>query len=302
VVTQEFHFRRKTLKSVSRAIRCEQWIKNVLLFVPAIAAHQLLVPSVIVPTILGFICFCLIASSAYLVNDLMDLPADRHHPVKRLRPFAAGDLAPAVGALLLIPCIITPAILAWLFLPVAFASVLGGYLVVTLAYSFHLKKQLLLDVVVLAGLYSLRIMAGGAAAGVFLSPWLLAFSIFVFLSLALVKRVSELRNIRDRGDSTIRRRAYLPGDLEALSVMGVASGYASCFILALYMDSSEVLRQYHNPRWLWLICPLAIYWISRVWLLAHRGEVTEDPLVFAARDKASYVMLLFACVVLILAI
>jgi 4-hydroxybenzoate polyprenyltransferase len=192
--------------------------------------------------------------------------------------------------------------LSALLLPAAFSASLAAYLVTTVAYSLYLKKQLLLDVVVLAGLYSLRVFAGGTAIDVYLSPWLAAFTIFFFLSLALVKRVSELQGIRKTGQHLTRRRAYSVDDLEPLTIMGVASGYISCFILALYMGSSDMSRQYHNPRWLWMTCPIAIYWVSRLWLLAYRGQVNEDPVLFATQDRASLFLLLFAAVVFALAI
>lgn len=301
-VEREFHSPGVSPRAILKAIRYKQWVKNVLIFIPAIASHQMFVPAIMVPAAIAFLCFCLTSSSGYLVNDLMDLAADRIHPEKKLRPFAAGLLAPWIGIALLLLFLTTAAVVAGLLLPAAFAAALAGYLIVTVAYSLYLKKQLLLDVVVLAGLYSLRVFAGGAATGVFLSPWLVAFSIFLFLSLALVKRVSELQGLSKAGKSLTSRRAYSVDDLQPLSIMGMSSGYISCFILALYMNSPEVIRQYHNPRWLWMICPIALYWISRMWLLAHRGEVNEDPVLFATRDRASYFLLLFAAAVFALAI
>jgi len=301
-VEREFQSPGASPRTILRAIRYKQWVKNILVFVPAIAAHQIFVAAVMIPATLAFVCFCLAASAGYLVNDLMDLSADRFHPEKKLRPFAAGALAPWMGVAILLLFLVAAALLSGFLLPAVFSASLAAYLVTTVAYSLYLKKELLLDVVVLAGLYSLRVFAGGTATDVYLSPWLVAFTVFFFLSLALVKRVSELQGIRKTGEQATRRRAYSVDDLEPLTIMGVASGYISCFIVALYMNSPEMSRQYHNPRWLWMICPIAIYWVSRVWLLAHRGEVNEDPVLFATHDHASYLLLSLAIVVFALAI
>ena len=237
---------------------------------------------------LGFVAFSLVASSGYVVNDLADREADRLHPAKRHRPFASGALTPGFG-FGLAPVLLAGAFgLAWVALPAAFLWTLAAYLVVTLTYSFVLKRMPVVDVLVLAGLYTLRILAGGAATGVYVSEWLLAFSMFFFLSLALLKRFAELRRLGIEPERSLHGRGYRGEDLALLRTAGAAAGYLSVLVLVLYVASPEVAELYERPTLLWLVGALVLFWITRLWLLAGRGVVDDDPILFAAKDRASY--------------
>jgi 4-hydroxybenzoate polyprenyltransferase len=234
--------------------------------------------------------FCLAASGAYLLNDLYDLEADRRHPTKRNRPFAAGALNPGLGRVL-VPLLFAGAVLLGLPIPApGFWVLLLLYVTATTAYSVYLKRIAVLDVLLLAGLYTLRVLAGIAATGVRFSTWLLAFSMFLFLSLAFLKRYGEVGGLEGPADTGILRRGYLRGDREWLGSMGGASGYLSVLVLALYVSSEQVTALYRTPFLLWLICPVLLFWISRMWLLAHRGRLHEDPIVATARDPISYLL------------
>jgi 4-hydroxybenzoate polyprenyltransferase len=250
----------------------------------------------ILNALLAFACFSLCASATYIVNDLLDIDADRRHPKKRHRPFAAGDLSVATG-IAIVALFLLLAFGRAAFLPVTFAGWLALYLVTTLAYSLHLKRVVLLDVIILSGLYTLRMLAGGAATQVRLSPWLAAFSVFLFLSLAMVKRFSELQNIRARGNTLSNGRGYLLVDIEQLRAFGTASAYASVVVFALYINAGDTAGLYRHPRRLWIMTPLLILWLSRVWLLASRGELDEDPVIFAVTDRMS--LLIGAAIALI---
>lgn len=284
-----------------RAFRLHQWLKNVLVFVPLLAAHLLMDPVALVRATLAFLVFGVCASSVYILNDILDLDADRRHPRKRKRPFASGSLPLAAG-FVAAPLMTLAAFAAAYALEPRFALVLLGYYVLTLAYSFRLKQIAMLDVLVLAALYTLRIIAGTAVIEVGFSFWLLAFSMFLFLSLALVKRYTELGVQRKSGSDAARGRGYATSDYELLASLGSASGYSSVLVLALYINSTASADLYHRPHVLWLLCPLLLYWISRVWIIAHRGAMHDDPVVFAARDKLSLVLLVLAACVVVLAI
>jgi 4-hydroxybenzoate polyprenyltransferase len=288
------------VRTLLKALRVHQWAKNILLFVPLLAAHKALNAPLLLQAVLGFIAFSLCASSVYVLNDLLDLDADRQHPTKRRRPFASGDL-PVSAGLWLAPLLLGTGAAVALLLPGAFLALLGTYYAVTLAYSFYLKQVMMLDVLVLAGLYTVRIFGGSLAVGVPTSSWLFTFSMFLFLSLALVKRLSEVRRLRQANESAAPGRGYVAGDYEQLAILGVSSGYLSVLVLALYITSKEVTALYMYPERLWLLCPVMLYWVGRVWLLAHRGQVNEDPLVFALKDKVSYVVGLIAMGVLLAA-
>jgi 4-hydroxybenzoate polyprenyltransferase/phosphoserine phosphatase len=284
-----------------RAFRLHQWLKNVLVFVPLLAAHLLLDPVALVRATAAFLVFGVCASSVYILNDILDLDADRRHPRKRKRPFASGNL-PLSAGFVAAPLMTLAAFAAAYALEPRFALVLLGYYVLTLAYSFRLKQIAMLDVLVLAALYTFRIIAGTAVIRVGFSFWLLAFSMFLFLSLALVKRYTELGVQRKAGSDTARGRGYATSDYELLASLGSASGYSSVLVLALYINSTASADLYRRPHVLWLLCPLLLYWISRVWIIAHRGAMHDDPVVFAARDKVSLVLLVLAACVVVLAI
>ena len=277
------------LRAFLKAIRIHQWVKNLLLFVPLVLAHHLSDRASLLKTAIGFLSFSLCASSVYILNDIVDLKVDRDHPTKRNRPFAAGQLEISHG-LFLVPLLLLPGFGIAAFLSLRFLAVLTLYYFLTLGYSLYLKRVALLDVSVLALLYTIRLFAGSALAEVVISQWLLAFSMFLFFSLAMVKRSSELYNATQRNLAQPAGRGYVVTDREQLATLGTASGYCAVLVFTLYINSSAVSSLYTHPTRLWLVCPLVFYWISRIWLLAHRGEVNEDPIVFAMKDKLSYVI------------
>ncbi|MCU0906244.1 MAG: UbiA family prenyltransferase [Rhodobacteraceae bacterium] len=266
-----------------RAMRPHQWSKNLLLFVPTLAAHDM---EALGQVILGFLAFCLTASAVYVLNDLFDLQADRAHPRKRRRPFAAGTLSAATGVGMSAGLLAMATILGLATGNPLFLGMLALYLVATFAYSLWLKRKLLVDVLMLAGLYTVRIIAGGVAAGIVLSPWLLGLSMFLFLSLAAVKRQAELMDQLATGRDSAGR-AYTVEDLPILRGMAMASCHAAVMVLALYLSSDAVQALYARPWLLWLACPLLLYWSLRMVMKAHRGLMTDDPIVFAARDPVS---------------
>jgi len=288
------------LRVFLKAIRVHQWVKNILIFVPLLTAHKLAEPALLVNAFYAFIAFSLCSSSVYLLNDLLDLEADRLHPTKRQRPFASGDL-PLLTGIFLVPVFLLASTAISVLLPPGFLYALMAYFSLTLAYSLYLKQVVLVDVLLLALLYTARLIAGAAAVAVTVSPWLFAFSLFLFLSLAFVKRYSELRSLRLANKEAAKGRGYLANDLEQLSSLGAASGYISVLVLALYIHSYDVAALYRHPEALWLICLLLLYWISRVWLLAHRGGMHQDPIVFALKDKVSYLLGALAGVVMVAA-
>lgn len=273
--------------TLSKALRPHQWVKNVLIFVPLALSHQEGWTEKVSAAAVAFACFSLCASAGYLINDLLDLESDRRHPHKRFRPMASGAVsvvtAMAATAALLIAAFAT----AWLALPGVFLPVLAGYLVTTLTYSVWIKRQAILDVLVLAGLYSSRLVAGGAATGVEISAWLFAFSGFLFTSLAFAKRYTELRHVLESSGESAHGRGYVVGDLNVIQSAGATSGYLSVLVLALYISSQTVQRYYKEAAAIWMVCPLLLYWITRVWLLAGRGELHHDPVVFAIKDPVS---------------
>jgi 4-hydroxybenzoate polyprenyltransferase/phosphoserine phosphatase len=272
---------------LARALRLHQWMKNVLVFVPIVAAHQAR-GLLLAHAVLAFIAFSLCASSVYLLNDLVDLPHDRAHPTKRRRPFASGALDPGWGPGLMAG-LLGGAVLASCFLPAGFALMLGAYYACTLAYSLALKRRMVWDVVTLAGLYTLRIFAGAAATAIPISPWLLAFSLFLFFCLAVVKRLTELVLFvrANTGRAGPAGRGYETDDLDMLRGMATSSGYMAVLVMALYVNSGEVLPLYHHPKALWALCPILLFWVSRVLMLSNRGLMNDDPVVFALRDRVS---------------
>jgi 4-hydroxybenzoate polyprenyltransferase/phosphoserine phosphatase len=267
------------------SLRMHQWLKNLLIFVPALAAHQW--GHLIDIGLPAFLSFSLCASSVYLLNDMLDLKDDRTHPTKCNRPFARGALPLSQGFLLVPASLSLAAVLAAWFLPLDFVGVLATYWGMTLGYSLYLKRRMLVDVVMLTCLYGLRILAGGVAMKVTPSPWLLGFSLFLFFSLALVKRCTELIDRADAGSAETAGRAYQRDDLPILEAMSAASGYAAVVVMALYINSAAVVALYRRPEILWFICLILVYWISRVLLLTRRGEMHDDPVVFAATDRIS---------------
>lgn len=274
--------------ALAKALRVHQWAKNLLVFLPLLLAHSLR-PGPLVAAVAAFFCFCFTASATYIFNDLLDLETDRVHLNKRKRAFAAGDLPVATG-LGISFLLATLALVIAAYQPRTFLLYLLLYFVTTLAYSLSLKRIVLVDVVILSSLYTIRMLAGSAATNDPVSPWLAAFSIFLFLSLAMVKRFSELQNLHARGVHPTNGRGYLLSDIEQLRSFGTSSAYASIVIFALYINGHDVVALYHHPNRMWLITPLLILWISRVWLLASRGLLDEDPVVFALADRMSLLL------------
>lgn len=289
-------------KSMFKAMRLHQWMKNVLVFVPLMAAHQYTDIQRDFFALLAFLVFSLTASSVYLLNDLVDVQNDRYHLRKRHRPFASGALSLVTGWLTWPILLGVAALLSILYMPVMFSISLSVYFFLTVAYSLYLKQLAVVDVLSLAGLYTLRIIAGAAAIGVATSFWLLLFSMFIFLSLALIKRYSELKVARDAGKTgALRGRGYEPDDLELVSSLGGSAGFIAVLVLALYIQDGQAAHLYATPQIIWLACPVMLFWISRAWLIAHRGRMHDDPIVFALKDKSSWGVAVFMVAVLVLA-
>ena len=283
------------------AARPYQWSKNLLLAVPLIASQEMKDWGICWSLVFAFVAFSLCASSVYLLNDLLDLRADRLHPTKRNRPIAAGRLAPKHAVLGTVGLIIAAFAVSTLTLPLLFTQILAVYFLLTSAYSFYIKGKAMLDVVWLASLYTLRIIAGGAAVSIIPSEWLLGFTMFTFLSLAFAKRFCELKLMLSAGKQRATGRGYHTGDLPIVQTMGVGSGYLAVLIFSLYITSEQVKEIYNTPKALWLACPLILYWMSRMWLFAQRGNLRGDPLLFALSDRTSYFCIAMMTLVMYLA-
>lgn len=274
--------------SIIRVLRPHHWAKNALVFLPVLLAHAGMDVSNVLRALAAFVAFSLVASSVYVTNDLVDIETDRRHSSKRGRPFASGALPPSLGPPLALVLAAFGVSVSVVLLPRAFTETLVTYLALTLLYSFWMKRRLLLDVLLLAALYTLRILGGGRATGIAISEWLLAFSVFFFLSLAFVKRYSELSALGEEDDMLlVAGRSYQVTDLSIIETVGPTAGYLAVLVLALYVNSEPVTALYSNTAGLWLVCPLLLYWVTRVWFLAKRGEIHEDPIVFALRDRVS---------------
>jgi 4-hydroxybenzoate polyprenyltransferase len=300
-VIEHYPRRVSVLRSTLRALRPHQWAKNALILVPLLAAHRIADQQAQLQVFLALVTFCLCASSVYLLNDLLDLQADRAHPRKSRRPFAAGHLSILTG-MWLVPALLVAAVLIAMLLPPRFQLVLATYYALTLAYSFALKGLVLIDAMALAGLYTLRIIAGAAAVSVPLSFWLLLFSVFLFLSLALVKRFAELDSLRRQMRLKAVGRGYHVEDLPILQSLGAAAGYLSVLVLALYINSPDIEALYRRPKVIWLLCVLMLYWVSRVWMCAQRGRMHDDPVVFALKDRVSIAIGVLAAVTVAVAV
>jgi 4-hydroxybenzoate polyprenyltransferase len=294
-----FEQKRSLLRLTIREMRVYQWVKNLLIFVPWLASHRFTDRDTALAELIAFLSFSFCASAVYLLNDMLDLDADRRHPRKRNRPFASGQLPLVFGMALTVALLAAAGGLA-LASTREFQLVLAGYFATTLAYTFGLKRMMLVDVFTLAGLYTTRIMAGGAAADIPLSDWLVMFSVLIFLSLAMVKRYTELdAQLRD-GKVCATGRGYVTQDLGILRSFGTASGYLAVLVLALYLNSASVHALYRHPQALWLLFGLLMYWISRIWMLAFRGQMHDDPIVFAIRNRHSLVIIVL-CVATVVA-
>lgn len=289
-----------TIKTVFKMLRAHQWLKNGLIAIPMILSHEYFNVGMLMACVLAFISFSAAASAIYIVNDFFDLALDRRHPTKRNRPFASGLLSMPFG-FASAGVLLTISLVTALFLPIEFLAVLAAYLVITTAYSFSIKRMLLIDVLTLAGLYTIRIIAGAAATGVNVSFWLLAFSIFFFLSLALVKRFVELRSTPLPVGERIAGRGYRAEDQEIVAQAGMASAFSSALVLALYIDSDAVRELYPHPWLVWPLSPIVLYLTMRVWILARRDEMHDDPVVFIIRDWRSQLIAAIGAVLLVIA-
>lgn len=272
------------VRELVRACRPHQWAKNLLILLPVLTAQDI---SQLPAALLGMLCFSLAASAIYIVNDLVDLPADRAHPRKRLRPFAAGSASARQGLAVAAGLLAVSLLSAAALLPGAFLGVLAIYLLATSAYSFWLKRKMVADVLGLAALYTLRIVAGGAATGILLSPWLLVFSMFLFFALATIKRQAELEDMARRGLDKTAGRNMMVGDLPILQAMSIGAAQMSVLVFALYSQDAEVQSHFGSPDLLLFICPVLFFWLGRMQLLTRRGFMTDDPIVFTLRDRVS---------------
>lgn len=274
------------IKSIVKSMRVHQWIKNALLFVPLVLSHQANNLEMLVYVAIGFVSFSFIASGTYLLNDLLDISADRKHPVKRHRPFAAADLPILSGCCAIIGLIGIGALLAYA-VSLKFLMTCGIYLIGTLTYSFWLKSYIILDAINLAGLYIVRLIAGAVITGTVLSFWLLSFSMFVFLSLAFIKRCTELAHQKDIQNESLHGRDYRAEDLSLIKSMGVSASFVSILVVAMYINHEDVTILYRQPQILWIICPIVLYWLMRMWIKMGRGEMYVDPVEFSIKDRAS---------------
>jgi len=307
---QTFADRKPLAQSFAKALRLHQWAKNLLIFVPLLCSHAL-TQAKLLAALAAFFCFSLTAASAYIVNDLVDLDADRRHSRKLQRPFAAGDL-PAIAGVIIAAIFLAAGLAGAAMLPGRFFAWELVYLATTLAYSLLLKRFALVDVLALSGLYSLRLLAGGSVTQTPISHWLAGFSMFLFLSLAIVKRFAELKNLSaanalprndlPRNNLPRNGRGYLVSDLDQLRSFGTASAYAAMVVFAIYITGPDVVQLYHKPRLLWLSVPLITLWLNRVWLLASRGRLDEDPVAFALTDPMSQIIGIMVAIVTLLAI
>lgn len=273
-----------------KMIRIHQWLKNTLVFVPVILAHELFNSAIFMASIAAFFAFSSAASAIYIINDLLDLPSDRQHAKKRNRPLASGAISIPYGLTLSASLLFISALLC-LLLPLEFTAVLGIYVLTTFAYSLFIKRKMLVDVLCLAGLYSLRLLGGVAATGIEQSFWLMAFSMFFFMSLALVKRYVELANSTLMIKDKLAGRGYRPEDREIVGQSGVASAFTAALVLAFYINNDQILTRYEYPWMLWPLGPIVLYLNLRIWILAHRGEMDEDPVVFLATDWRSQLVI-----------
>lgn len=291
----------KALLNYLRPLRFHHWLKNLLVFVPLLAAQRVFEDALWWKATLAFVAFGCCASAGYVLNDLLDLDSDRRHPSKCHRPFAAGDIPRSYGVAI-VPVLLLLSCGIGLLVSPLFVLVELAYFALSLTYSLHFRKVALLDVIVLAGCYTMRIMAGSAAVNIWPSHWLVAFSTFLFVSLALVKRYSELMIMRRIDGDQATARGYELDDAELLAAMGVASGFLAVLVLALYINTDTAQAFYGRYQLIWGLCPLLLYWIGHMWLIAHRGKMPDDPVVFAAKDRVSVILLLLMLAVALLAL
>lgn len=292
--------RESTALAYLKGLRPHQWLKNALIFLPALAHHDVSA-NVVIPTLIAFVSFCLGASGIYLINDMVDLPHDRAHPEKRHRSLAAG-MVPISHAAILCILLVGLSISLALLLPWMFILALAGYFGLAMTYSFYLRRKLMIDVVALAALYGIRVMAGSAVTGIVLSQWLVGFCFFIFLSLGLMKRTTEIVLLSKTSEDNIKGRGYRRSDLPILNALTVASGFVGVLVLALYINSPDVITLYQRPDLLWGICIILVYWLGRAFFLTGRGEMRQDPVIFAATDRYSLLAGILVIAIFLIAI
>jgi 4-hydroxybenzoate polyprenyltransferase len=300
-VESVFSDRKPVVRVVLRAIRVHQWVKNLLVFLPLVAAHAWTDPTAIAHSLLAFAGFSLCASAIYLINDALDLDADRAHSRKRFRPLASGDLSLTAGAALALVLLVAGLGIGSL-ISSKFLLVLSAYVITTCAYSFALKSYVLIDVLLLAALYTVRVIGGAAAIAVMPTFWLMALSMLLFFSLALVKRCAELISLRVDDKPSVKGRDYHLSDLPQLTSLGVAASYGAVVILALYVHSPEVAIKYRHPQALWMLCPLLLYWTGRMWIVTGRGQMHDDPIIYSAKDRPSWIVVGLGLLMILLAL
>jgi len=291
---------KSNFKILLNQLRLHQWSKNLLLFVPALASHLIMKSSVFINIVIGFFAFSMLASSIYVFNDILDIDYDRKHPNKKTRPIAVGDLSIFSAYAIMLVCFLL-GILAAQYLGITFFLVAISYILLNLLYSFYLKKTIILDVILLMLFYTLRLIAGHMPDAIPFSPWLLSFSIFLFFSLGLLKRYVDTIIMREHNASLISRHGYFIEDGNILMALGVGSGLVSSLVLILYTGSEQVQKYYNTPMILVALAPVILYWISRIWLLAERGWIKSDPVLFAVKDKVTYAVAIMFLAILLLA-
>ena len=296
-VSVEINTQRNRLLALVRAMRPHQWAKNLLIFAALLFSHSYFDETAVLSCILMFTTFCLSASGIYIINDLLDIESDRAHPKKRLRPFAAGELKPLEGIVASVVLITTSILFTFLFLNIWSLLLLIIYLCVTTSYSFYLKYYSTIDVITLAGLYTIRIVIGATTIGTMISPWLANFSIFFFLSLAYIKRYVELSEFD--GVEFLKGRGYGKDDKPIVQTIGIVNGGLAVLTFALYLNSEFVVQNYKTPQLLWLICPVLLFWIYRAWMWARRGKIDSDPVVFALKDRISLASILLITILFV---
>ena len=294
--------RNKTkIKTLIEGIRVHQWAKNSLLFLPVIMAHQFTNVNMLVAVLWAFTSFSFCASAVYILNDLLDIETDRKHPIKKNRPLASGLMSIETAAALIFLFLLISVFIAIKMLSTAFLIILIVYMISTTAYSIILKQIMLIDVIVLGGLYTLRITAGSIASSVDVSSWLLVFSMFFFLSLAFMKRYADLILMKQNNNEEIAGRGYHVDDLDLVQKSGITSGFVAMLVLALYINSEHVIELYKSPILIWFMIPVLFYWLMRMWMVTNRGEMTGDPINYAIRDRTTYVAMIIIGIVMLLA-
>jgi 4-hydroxybenzoate polyprenyltransferase len=289
-IEKVFYKEKSGLMIYLKQIRVYQWIKNILIFLPLLMAHKISEPILFVDAIIAFFAFSFTASFVYVLNDLVDLPSDRKHPRKKNRPLASGKIPILHGAIISPFLLLIGILLSVLFLSNEFLYILIAYLIITSLYSFVLKKIYILDIIVLSILYTIRLIAGALAVDVPLSQWLMEFSVFFFLSLAINKRFTELYMMQKKNKENAAGRGYTVSDIDLMRVIGPVSGYISVLVFVLYLHSDEVVVLYKNAHILWLVAVCLLYWITRIWFITTRGKMHDDPIIFTGKDPVSYII------------